>query len=391
MTPELTTLRLSEVIFDEAIYPRMEHDPSLVLRYADSLDEIEAAQKHIVLSADHKLLDGKHRWLAYRTRANGDDPEIQVLIYPVTAPHDQLRLAAKLNSDHGWQLTDEDKCETAKTLFGYGTSYEDIAKTLSVSKTKVAAWLSQVAKDQKDKRNRKIYDMWMACYPPDAIAAAVNCSRRTVAEIIDGFGETVLRYQSAKAAASHAIDFNPPLYNVWRRLTEPQWVDNLLYIYTDPLDIVIAPYAGTGTIVDVCRKRFRRCFASDINPPVEREDTIFRHDLTAGLPPLQRWSDVRLVYLNPPPWHYDASVINAFRRKLPAGAFIALVVEPVGWRDPYVCHEFEVMRMVNLRTHDRISVPLQPEDTFTEEQITWARETKNVLDICRSIVVWQVP
>jgi hypothetical protein len=76
MTPEAQTIKLSSVIFDEVIYPRRDHDPALVQRYADVIDEIEAAQKSIAIAADGKLLDGKHRWLAYRKISNGDDRDI---------------------------------------------------------------------------------------------------------------------------------------------------------------------------------------------------------------------------------------------------------------------------------------------------------------------------
>lgn len=31
MKPELKTVKLSDIIFDEVVYPRSEHDPSLVV------------------------------------------------------------------------------------------------------------------------------------------------------------------------------------------------------------------------------------------------------------------------------------------------------------------------------------------------------------------------
>ena len=47
------------------IYPIVKFgDPVLVQRYAACLEEIEAKQNFISISADNKLLDGKHRWLA---------------------------------------------------------------------------------------------------------------------------------------------------------------------------------------------------------------------------------------------------------------------------------------------------------------------------------------
>jgi len=58
MKPTIREMKLSEVIFEEAIYPRKDHDPSLVQRYAEVLDQIEAQQKFISVSSTNKLLDG---------------------------------------------------------------------------------------------------------------------------------------------------------------------------------------------------------------------------------------------------------------------------------------------------------------------------------------------
>ncbi len=74
--------------------------------------------------------------------------------------------------------------------------------------------------------------------------------------------------------STNNADFDPPIYNVWKQQTktpgpdhfgnsEPRWLDNLLYLYTEPGSIVIDPFAGSGSTIDVCKKR--------------------QHDLTEGL------------------------------------------------------------------------------------------------------------
>ncbi len=93
MTPTIEEVRLSEIVFDEIIYPRKDHDPVLVQRYVDVLGEMEAKQAFISLSKDNKLLNGKHRWLAYRKEHSGkDDPTMKVFRYDVSTPHEQLKL-----------------------------------------------------------------------------------------------------------------------------------------------------------------------------------------------------------------------------------------------------------------------------------------------------------
>ncbi|MGH8533082.1 MAG: DNA methyltransferase [Gammaproteobacteria bacterium] len=94
----------------------------------------------------------------------------------------------------------------------------------------------------------------------------------------------------AKPAAQHVTNFAPPLYNIWKQQTksddashpgnsEIRWLDNLLYLYTNPFDTVVDPFAGGGTTIDLCRKRRRRYLVSDRAPVVEREHEIRKHDI----------------------------------------------------------------------------------------------------------------
>lgn len=423
--PELKSIRLSDVVFDQVVYPRKDHDPALVQRYADVIEEIEAAQKHIAVSADMKLLDGKHRWLAYRKRFDGEDREIPAMVYPVTAPHDQLKLAAKLNSDHGWQLTNDDKEQTAKSLYAYGMSYDEIASALSVGKKKVGTWLERTVKENKDKRDRKIFDLWLGCYATDEIADACECGKATVSEVCS---EQFLKTKANKPEAQHATDFDPPIYNIWKQQnksegsshfgnSEVRWLDNLLYLYTQPFDIVVDPFAGGGSTIDICKKRFRRYWASDRKPIIEREHEIRQHDLTDGLPALPRWKDVRLVYLDPPYWkqaegQYStdptdlanmpleqfnealAGVINGFAKKLKTGepSYIALIIQPTQWKAPdrqFTDHVGDMLRAVKLPVDMRFSVPYESQQ-YNAQTVTWAKEHKRCLVLTREIVVWRV-
>jgi hypothetical protein len=96
-------------------------------------------------------------------------------------------------------------------------------------------WLSRIDKDAKEARNRRIFELWLACYTQEEIAEHVESERsyedhflRESADLPDG----------AKPAASHLTDFDPPLYNVWKEQektagashpgnSEVRWVDNL--------------------------------------------------------------------------------------------------------------------------------------------------------------------
>jgi DNA methylase len=429
MQPELRTLRLSEIIFDEVIYPRHEHDPALVQQYADDLPRIEAAKRFMAVAADMKLLDGKHRLLAYRKVYDGGDREIQAFVYPVTAPHDQLKLACKLDADHGRQLSVGDKEADAKSLYAYGSSYEEIAETLSVSKRTVTAWLHDVVRDQKEKRDQKIFEMWMRCDTMEEIAQAVGCTKETVSQIVQVRQKKFLETKSDKAIAEFD-DWDAevgltPVYNVWRQTaktnavshfgnSEPKWTERLLYMYTQPFDIVLDPFCGGGATIDVAKRRFRRYWVSDRKPVVEREE-IRKLDVAAALPQPPRWADVRLVFLDPPYWRQAkheyskdeedlanmplekftktlAGIINSIAKKLSSGAAIALMISPTQWNADnrkFTDHLLDVARLVKLPVDMRIQAPYECSQC-EPQQVMWAKEHRTCLVLSREIVVWRV-
>ena len=53
----------------------------------------------------------------------------------------------------------------------------------------------------------------------------------------------------------------------------------MLYLYTKPFDMVLDPFAGGGSTIDICKRRFRRNLLSDRKPIVERETEIRQYDL----------------------------------------------------------------------------------------------------------------
>jgi adenine-specific DNA-methyltransferase len=76
-----------------------------------------------------------------------------------------------------------------------------------------------------------------------------------------------------------------PSYIVW----------NLLQRYTKPKDLVVDPFAGSGTTLDVARELNRRALGYDVHPT--RKD-IFRVD-ARKLPP-ELTSKVDFIFMDPP-------------------------------------------------------------------------------------------
>jgi DNA modification methylase len=194
-----------------------------------------------------------------------------------------------------------------------------------------------------------------------------------------------------------------------------RWVDNLLYLYTQPFDIVVDPFGGGGSTIDICKKRFRRYWVGDRKPVPERAHQIRQHDLTTGIPPLPRWQDVKLVYLDPPYWkqaegQYSndtndlanmpleqftetlAGVITGFAKKLKPGAVIALILQPTQWKAEqrqYTDHVADMIRAVKLPLDLRVQCPYESQQC-TAQMVDWAKANRKVLVLSRELVIWRV-
>jgi hypothetical protein len=238
-------------------------------------------------------------------------------------------------------------------------------------------------------------------------------------------GDIAEMNKTQQSAADHATDFETPIYNVWKQQSksegsshfgnsEVRWVDNLLYLYTKPFDVVVDPFSGGGSTIDICKKRLRRYFVSDRKPIVEREKEIRQHDLKDGPLKPPQWKDVKLVYLDPPYWiqaegQYSddaddlgnqslelftanlSAIINQYAKKL-TDAYIALIIQPTQWKAPerqFVDHIGDMMRAVKLPVDMRYSVPYESQQC-NAQMVDWAKDNKRCLVLTREIVVWRV-
>lgn len=414
-------MKVSDVVFRDDLYPRIETSVVTVQKYAEDLSVLPP----IEVNQRNEIIDGVHRWTAHRK--NGVEM-IPCIVTETKSDAEFLELAIERNASHGLQLSQEDKRDMARRLYATTPERErkgrkeHLAKLLSVSLSVVHEWLSRIDKDAKDSRNKRVFDLWLACHSTDEIADAMGVAKSTVSELCS---EIPSLEKSNKAAADHATDFDVPIYNIWKQQeksagsshfgnSESRWVDNLLYLYTSPFDIVMDPFAGGGSTIDVCKKRFRRYYVSDRKPIVEREKEIRAHDLIDGIPKPPQWKDVKLVYLDPPYWkqaegQYSddptdlanmtlegfnialSGIINSFAKKL-TDAYIALIIQPTQWKAEgreYTDHIGDMLRAVKLPVHMRFSVPYESQQC-TAQMVEWAKENKRCLVLTRELVVWRV-
>lgn len=418
------TIPTSDVVFRDDLYPRIATSAETVQKYAEDLDVLPP----IEVNQNGELIDGWHRWTAHR-KCKAET--IAVVRTETKSDVDLLELAIERNAAHGLQLSQSDKKTMARRIYaGTADSDRDAAKkrlaaVLSVSERTVRSWLGRIDKDAKAERDARIFEMWLACWTQREIAEEVGLTEEAVRQITQESADLPKLGKPDQSTATHATDFTPPIYNVWKQQdksagsqhfgnSEPRWLDNLLYLYTDPFDVVVDPFAGGGSTIDVCRKRFRRYFVSDRLPVVEREHEIREHDITEGLAKPPTWKDVRLVYLDPPYWKqaegrysddptdlanmtaedfHDtlAKRIKSYLAKLTAPAVVSLIIQPTQWSAPergFVDHVGEMLRRVKAPVDMRYSVPYESQQC-TAQMVEWAKEAKRCLVLTREIIVWR--
>ncbi len=82
-----------------------------------------------------------------------------------------------------------------------------------MSKSTIHNWLSRIDKDSKEARDKRIFEMWMACSTQQEIADVENVSKMEVSRTCNDTAELP---ESYKPAAEHLTDFGIPLYNIWK-------------------------------------------------------------------------------------------------------------------------------------------------------------------------------
>lgn len=411
-------LPLKDIIYREDLYPRIKSDPQVIQRYAENIDLLPP----IEINQNNILIDGYHRWTAHRKI---EAETIKVIVTETKSEAELYGLSIKRNANHGLQLSEEDKKSDAIRLYnsGNGWTKDGIADILSVSKRTINNYLHDIDKRLREERKQKIYDMWLACYTQEEIAEATNLSQQAIYKETSTTNGNISK--SSKSLFQDE-DWTPPLFNVWRFSSinnkvahfghsEQTILENLLYLYTQPFDIVFDPFAGGGATIDICKKRARRYWTSDRKPIVERENEIRQLDVIRELPLLyKRWSEVALTYLDPPYWRqaqgqysndpedlanmsledFTQSMINLINNiagKQSKGV-IAMLMQPTQWNADnreFTDHVFDIVQGVKLSVENRISCPYSTEQA-NAQMVNWAKENKKLLVISRELIIWRL-
>ena len=418
-----STVKVADIVWRKDLYPRFEADPATIQNYAECIDVLPP----IEINQRNELIDGYHRWTAHKKKNVAD---IAVIVTKTVSDADLLKRAITANAKHGLQLSIGDKKRMAVKLYETKESTkEELAELLSVTVRAVSGWVQNIDDARKEEVREKIFSMWLACYTDQEIGDTVEHTQQSInkkiptLQLLENFPKVVklsLSYQDA--------DWSPQLYDIWNFKnnanstkhfgnTHVAIVDNLLYRFTQPFEIVVDPFGGGGSTIDICKKRLRRYWVSDRKPPVERTD-IRTHDVvTDGVSGPAQWPDVKLVYLDPPYWKQAAGeyskdktdlanmslddftvamvkIINDYAGKLKPGAHIACIISPTQWpnKDKSInYHDIDMIHGVNAKKLSLVRHIICPYSTeqYNGTQVNIAKERKMDMVISRRLTIWE--
>jgi DNA modification methylase len=408
--PRFQRVKIKEIRFLRELYPRFDLDKETVNQYALNLDALPP----ILVTKSMVLVDGYHRLVAHRAQGR-EEIEVEV----VDIPEDQILMeATKRNALHGKQLTRQEKQKLASLFYEQGLTQNQISKILAVDQSTVSKWLKKPEQAKREAQKTQIMELYLKCHTQREIAEQVGLSLGKVNKIVQNMKSHILQNPQAPVPL--------PLYTHWlfaKRnpkygleypgATPGQIVENVLWLYTKPFDVVVDPMAGGGTTIDVCKAMYRRCRAYDIRPV--RED-IKKWDITQGYP--KECKGCNLIFLDPPYFkkkekQYGPNSVSALDRKsflafikklakdtystLKTGGIAALLV--ADWLDfqkkhvegkaqPILAPEYYVkFKEAGFKPLNRVQIPLSAQQ-YTATDVEWAKRKKFLLETARDLYIF---
>jgi hypothetical protein len=308
LTQVALTRSIDAIKIRQDLYPRLKVHPGKVQEYAQSVELLPPVE----INQDDILIDGMHRLRAHETAGA---TEVPVRITQTKSEADLFFLAIARNAKHGLILSQEDKEKLANQFFWQGVDPVEIRAALSIPLRTYERWVSGASEQRDRQQTAAILDLHLRCESQNEIALRVELPQQTVSDKIAGFTENRHLADSGIFRDFDQDDADTSgrrIYDIWNfpkadnelrhfGNVPPQIVDNLLYLYTKPFDVVFDPFGGGGSTFDVCMKRKRRCWITDLTVVPARKDDIRQHDITTGLG-LPNGLVPDLVFLDPPYW-----------------------------------------------------------------------------------------
>jgi hypothetical protein len=197
-------MKIQDLIWDEGIYPRSSLNRKTVEAYVEALSigaQFPAVMVQRVVNYTPGgdllaivliLIDGVHRWHAFRQAGRTDIPVIhyQDAVLDYEAAKTELLLeSARNNTSHGDRLTPADKKRIARDIASSDPKcrYTEtaLAEKLGVIQQTVNAWITDIRARQKTNRDSIIIRLSRLGWTQEKIAQTTQMTQGRVAQIIN--------------------------------------------------------------------------------------------------------------------------------------------------------------------------------------------------------------
>lgn len=99
------------------------------------------------------------------------------------------------------------------SLGGNSPKPERAPETTTIAATAVSMTRPTYEK-AKESRDKRIFDLWLACWSNEEIGTAVGMTPQGVGQVLK---EAADLPNVSKPSALHQTDFTPPIYNIWKQ------------------------------------------------------------------------------------------------------------------------------------------------------------------------------
>lgn len=348
----MATIKLELIVWDPSIYPRSKWNTSTIERYTDALEAGDQFPPLILEEGTNRLLDGKHRFEAYKRAGVG---EVAVRWDVVPDGVSAKRYAAKLSARHGDRMSNADlkalaieDCESDPKAF----DVKAFSREMGVGERTVYDWVGHILGREREERKGKALRLSMLGWQGQEIANLFGLDPSTVSldlkncetaktQVRELFSQRIERHEIARrfnltatvveaitldgqddAARMKRLGINVQPYDVWQfpgchdlmgdahpGRIPGELLAHVLYFYTQPGDLIVDPMVGSGTTLDACLLMGRKARGYDIDERHDRID-VEQHDMATGWP--NSVKKAALVFWDPPYYSkMDSSTIGA--------------------------------------------------------------------------------
>lgn len=175
----MTVIGITEVVFDQAIYPRTEWSQATVNRYAEAVNAGDVFPPIVLEAATNRLLDGMHRWQAHKQALRN---EIDVIWVQVPEGVPAKLFAASLSAKHGDRISGEELRQIAREIATDNPDYDlkTIAGYCGVTRQTVSKWVGDIVERRRHVRQIAAIILTRAGWSQKRIGEHLGCSQQTV-------------------------------------------------------------------------------------------------------------------------------------------------------------------------------------------------------------------